>query len=492
MDSIVEAVAKWAAQRPERAAVIAEGQQITYEELWKEVRGFAAYLRSMGLKKGDRVVVKARNDIWYAVSCYGIHLAGCVHVPLEKTIEREGMRTTAEQLSPSLLISDIPVEGAAYPTVDSARVRDLAREHFDKALHFDFPRQEELCDILFTTGTTGKSKGVNVSHRAQVALVENVKYGMDMPSDNRFLAPNPINHAAGIRNLNICMFMGTTAILLDGYTDIKAFFAYIRDYRVTGIYMPPSAVRMILLLAGKELTKYADQIQYVHTSSAPFPEADRERLRELLPNTKLYITYGCSEAGRACVIEYSSSGRGDICVGKPTVHTRVLIVDDDRNEIQSSVNNQGLIAIAGDTVMEGYYNDPELTARTLVGGVVYTNDIGYIDGEGYLYVMGRRDDVINVGGLKLAPTEVEGVALWFPGVAECVCYPVKDKFSGVSPKMNIVEEPGADVDTAALREYMLQHLEAFKVPKQFEKVDAVPKTANGKIDRKVYKDANVI
>ena len=223
MDSIVEAVAKWAAQRPDTVAVIAEGQQITYEELWKEVRGFAAYLRSEGLTKGDRVVVKSKNDIWYAVSCFGIHLAGCVHVPLEKTIGQDGLRDVAEQLSPSLLISDVPVAGAAYPTVAPTRVRELAREHFDETLYFDLPRSEELCDILFTTGTTGKSKGVMVSHRAQVALAENVKYGIDMPSDNKLLVPNPINHAAGIRNLYICMFTGTTSVLLDGYTDIKTF-----------------------------------------------------------------------------------------------------------------------------------------------------------------------------------------------------------------------------------------------------------------------------
>lgn len=487
MDSIVEAVAKWAEQRPETVAIIAEEQKITYGELWKEIRGFAAYLQSLGLTKGDRVVVKAKNDIWYAVSCFGIHLAGCVHVPLEKTIEREGLKAVAEQLTPSLVISDITVEGMVYPNIDSAQVRELARKNFDETLHFDFPRPETLCDILFTTGTTGKSKGVKVSHRAQVALVENVTSGFDMPVDNKFLAPNPINHAAGIRNLNICMFMGTTIILLDGYTNLKAFFACIQDYHVTGIYMPPSAVRMILLLAGNELAKYRDQLQYIHTSSAPFPETDKERMRKLLPNTKLYVTYGCSEVGRACIIEYSKIGRGEGCVGRPTIHTRVLIVDNDRHEIQSSVNNQGLIAITGDTVMDGYYNDPELTAKTLVNGVVYTNDIGYIDEEGYLYVMGRRDDVINVGGLKIAPTEVEGVALRFPGVAECVCYPVKDRLGGISPKLNIVEEAGADVDTAALREYMLRHMEAYKVPKQIEKTKEIPKTANGKIDRKIYR-----
>ena len=486
MDSIVEAVAKWAAQRPERVAVIAERQQITYEELWKEIRGFAAYLRSVGLKKGDRVVVKAKHATWYAVACLGIHLAGCTFIPVEKHIGIEGLKSIAQRLSTAMVISDVNLAGVPYRILDSSSVLMLAESNFDETASFDFPQPKDMCDILFTTGTTGKPKGVMLSHRAVVAVAENVQHGIGIVDGNVYLIPSPMDHAAGIRNLYLCMLTGTTAVLLDGYANMKMLFDYIRDYYVTGVYLPPSAVRMILLLAGKELAKYAEQIQFVYTSSAPFPEADKERLTGLLPNTRLYYAYGCSEAGRSCIIDYSKLRGRDNCAGKPNINTRVFIVDDDRNEIQSSVNNQGLIAITGDTVMEGYYNDPELTARTLVDGVVYTNDVGYIAG-GYLYVMGRRDDVINVGGLKIAPTEVESVARRFPGVAECVCYPVKDKLSGVSPKMNIVEEPGADVDTAALQEYMLAQLESYKVPKRVEKVDSIAKTANGKIDRKVYR-----
>lgn len=488
MDSIVETVAKWSAQRPDTAAVIAEGQQITYKELWKEVCGFAVYLRSVGLAKGDRVVVKARHAIWYAVACLGVQLAGCTFIPVEKLIGIEGLKSIAERFSAAMVISDADIAGAPYRTLDSASVRSLAEVNLDKVVPFCFPQLGDLCDILFTTGTTGKPKGVMLSHRAVVAVAENVQHGIGISDSNKYLIPSPMDHAAGIRNLYLCMLTGTTAVLLDGYTNVKLLFEYIRDYHVTGIYLPPSAVRMLLLLAGKELAKYAEQIQFVYTSSAPFPEADKERLIDLLPNTRLYYAYGCSEAGRSCIIDYSKLRDRDNCAGKPNINSKVFIVDDDHNEIQSSVTNQGLIAITGDTVMEGYFNDPELTARTLVDGVVYTNDIGYIDGDGYLYVMGRRDDVINVGGLKIAPTEVEGVALRFPGVAECVCYPVKDRLMGVCPKLNIVEEPSADVDIVALREYMLHHLEAYKVPKQIEKTEFVPKTSNGKIDRKACRN----
>lgn len=487
MDSIVEAVAKWAVQTPDKVAVIAEGQQITYAELWRNIRGFAAYLKSEGLKNGDRVVVKAKHAIWYVVTCFGTHLAGCVFVPLEKTLGQEGLLELARQIDPKMLIADINIQTPNYKTLLSSSILKLAEEHYTEGQSFSFPISENICDILFTTGTTGRSKGVVLSHKAEVAVAENMQYGIDVQKDNVYLIPGPLNHAGGLRHVYLCIITGTTAVLLDGFTNVKLLFDYILNYHVTGIYMPPSAVRMMVMMASKELSKYAEQIRYVYTASAPLPGADKERLIDILPDTHLYFAYGCSEAGRACIIDYAKISGRDCCVGKPTIHTRILIVDDNRNEIQSSANNQGLIAITGDTVMEGYFNDPELTAKTLVNGVVYTNDIGYIDEEGYLYVVGRRDDVINVGGLKIAPTEVEGVVLRFPGVAECVCYPVKDRLGGIAPKLNIVEETGANVDISALREYMLRHLEAYKVPKQIEKVQSVPKTPNGKIDRKVYR-----
>lgn len=487
MNSIIEAVAKAAADKSDAVAVIAEGQQIIYGELWKEACGFAAYIQSMGFDKGSRIIVKAKHDIWYVVSCFGIQLAGCVHVPLEKTIGIEGLRDIAEQLSASMVISDLEIEDKRYQTVDSASVRDLATVHFKEGMQFEFPEPEDICDILFTTGTTGKPKGVMLSHRAVVAVAENVQYGTELPENNIYLIPSPINHAAGLRNIYVCMLTGATAVLLDGYTNVKKFFKYIHDYHVTSIYMPPSAVRMMLLLASKELAKYAEDIRFVFTSSALFPESDKESLCALLPTARLYNDYGCSEAGRACIIDYAKEKGKACCVGKPTQNTRILIVNDDRKEIKSSKDNHGLIAITGTTVMSGYFNDPVSTKEAMENGIVYTNDIGYIDEDGYLYVLGRRGDVINIGGLKIAPAEVENVVLRFPGVAECACFAVHDELGNVNVKLNFVEIDKAVVDISELREHISQNLEGFKVPKLFEKVETIPKTANGKIDRKVLK-----
>lgn len=486
MDSIVQALALNAQKYPDKVAVIAEDEQITYSELWREVQGFAQYLRSLGFEKGSRITVKSAPAIWFAVSCFGIHLSGNTQVPMEKTIGLNGVTNIATELSASLVISDIGA-GEGFKCISSDVVRKIGREYYRDDLSFDFPTPDMLCDIMFTTGTTGKSKGVMESHRAVVAVSENVQYGAEIPEDNIYLIPAPINHASAIRKLYVSILTGTTAVLLDGFTDIKKFFSYIDKYKVTSILMPPAAVRMILLLSGKKLSEYSDQLHHIHTGAAAFPEADKEKLCELLPNTRLYFAYGSSEAGCACMFDYAKHKGLISCVGKPNKNAHVFIVDDAHHEIQSSKANQGLIAISGDMLMSGYYNEPELTAGVLQDGVVYTNDIGYIDENGFVYMLGRQGDVINIGGLKIAPTEVEDVVIRFPGVAECACYAVPDRMGGVIPRLKVVPIKDATIDFTELRAHMAKYLEAFKIPKQMQLADSLPKTSNGKLDRKNLK-----
>lgn len=486
MQSIVSALAKYAEERPNRVAVIANDRKITYGELWREVQGFAAYISSFGFEKGSRIIVKSDSDIWFAVSCMAIHLSGNTHVPLEKTIGISGLESVAKELGASMVISNIEAKGD-FLLVDSADVRALGEENYKESLCFSFPTSDAVCDIMFTTGTTGKSKGVVLSHRAVVAVAENVQYGAGIIDENVYLVPAPINHASAIRKLYVSILTGTTVVLLDGFKDIKKFYKYIEDYSVTSILMPPAAVRMLLLLSKKQLAKYSEQLHHIHTGSAAFPEADKETLCEILPHTKLYFAYGSSEAGCVSMFDYSRHKGLISCVGQPNKNAHIFIVDDNRNEIQSSKENQGLIAIRGDVVMDGYYNEPELTKEVLSGDVVYTNDLGYIDEDGFVYMLGRRGDVISIGGLKIAPTEVENIVLRFNGIAECACFAVEDRMGGCVPKLNIVEEKGAEVDVAELKKFMAKHLEAFKIPKLVEKVQEIPKTANGKINRKVLK-----
>lgn len=488
MNSIVEELSKRARINPEKIAVIADDEStISYERLWKEVQGFAEYLKEQGVNASDRVVVKSSHSIEYIISCLGVHLLGAINVPVESTLKDDGLDAVVKEVDASTVIAN-----ENYKTnlkfIDIAKVREISSKCAPKEEITAFPDTNSIGDILFTTGTTGKSKGVVISHRAIVAVCENVIYGVGITEENVYLVPVPINHASGIRKIYITIATGGTVVLCNGFTDMKKFFGFVEKFNVTSILMPPSAIRIMVRLGKRQMKAIAGQLDHIHTGTAPLAESDKEKLCELLPGVKLIFAYGSSEAGCCCLYDYSRYPGRAGCVGKANCNAIIRIVDDDRNPIESSVNNTGTLAISGKMTMEGYYNEADLTSRVFENGVVYTSDIGYIDEEGFVYVLGRKDDVINLGGLKIAPTEVEGIALQFNGISECVYYGKEDAKGTLSINMDIVLEGDAQFDEKIFMDFLCEKLEAFKVPKKIHIVKEIHKTANGKINRKMYKN----
>lgn len=483
-DSIVEALYLQAKAQPDNIAVIDNNEdQISYADLWNEVKGFTAYMRAAGISAGDKIVIKSSHTISYVVSFLSAHLLGAISVPVEKSIGNDGLDSVAALMHAGLVIADD--YESELPVVPVSKVRELAASA-DADFEPVFPKSDDIADILFTTGTTGSSKGVMISHRAIIAVCENVIYGAEIPNGNVYMVPNPINHAAGIRKIYVSILTGTRVVLIDGFMNMKKFFRFANDYKVTSILMPPSAIRLMMLMAKKNMAALSDQLDHIHSGSAPLSDADKDRLRQTLPHTRLYFGYGSSEAGCSALYDYNEYSDLLNCSGKPNKNAEIFIVDEDRNVIESDKDHPGTVAVRGPMNMTGYYNEPELTASVLQDGVVYTTDLGYLE-DGFLYILGRKDDVINIGGLKIAPTEVESIALKFRGISECICYAPVDAKGNMVITMDVVMEKGAELDQTEFRNFMEESLESFKIPKTVKIVDEIAKTYNGKIDRKAYR-----
>lgn len=476
MRSIVKSIYQHSLHFPEKTAVIAQDRTVSYGSLWKMIRGMAVLFREKGLTEGQRVILEAHHTVEFLVMCYGIHLAGGVHVPVEHAAPADRVSAIAQEIDPGMVFTgEHPLEafGVALEALE-----DIPCENVE------FPRENMLQEILFTTGTTGKSKGVMITHYGQMNMCESQNAVLDYSVDNVWLIPTPMNHAAGLRKTHMSMVRGSTVLLMNGFMNLKLFFSNIRDYGVTSIYLPPAGVHYILMLASKELAKYDGQLDFLYSSSSALPGGDKEKLIALLPTVRKFDAYGGSEVGAVCYIDYNAH-RGDAaCVGKANPGVDIFIVDENYQPMENATReNPGIIAIRSNTVTAGYWNEPELTAETIRDGVIYMTDLGYID-DGYLYLVGRRDDVINVGGLKIAPTEVEDVALRHPAVNECVCIPYDDKVYGRVVKMLVKVNEGFTLDQKEMARYLEEKLEAYKVPKYMESIDAIPRTFNGKIDRK--------
>lgn len=476
MRSIVKCIYQHSCQYPNKTAIIGTDITVDYHGFWKMITAFAAVLKHNGVDKGDRVILEASHTVEYLVCVYGIQLAGGIDVPVESGSPKERIDEISKEITPKLVIT------GKHPL--SAFGKSLEELSSSNNVSVVFPEENQLQEILFTTGTTGKSKGVMVTHYAQMNMCESQNAVLNYSEENVWLIPTPMNHAAGLRKTHMSMVRGSTVLLIDGFKNLKLFFESMKKYKVTSLYLPPSAVHYILMLASKELAKYDRQLDFLYSSSSALPGGDKEKLIELLPHVRKFDAYGGSEVGAVCYIDYNSVNRGAGCVGKANDGVDIFIVDEDYKPMNASKDNPGIIAIRSNTVTAGYWNEPGITANAIHDGVIYMTDLGYIDDEGYLFLVGRRDDVINIGGLKVAPTEVEDVALRHPSIADCACVPFEDKTFGRVMKMYVVMKPNCEFEMDSIVSFLESKLEAYKIPKFIDCIPEIPKTYNGKTDRK--------
>lgn len=475
MRSIVKCIYEHSLTFPQKTAVIATDHTVDYAKLWKLISGTAMLLKKHGIQKGQRVILEADHTVEYLALCYGIHLCGGVHVPVEHNVPAERVAEIAREIEPSMILTG--AHPIAHLGVD---LMDMLEMNVGE---MEFPNEDMLQEILFTTGTTGKSKGVMITHGAQMNMCQSQNAILDFEIDNMWLIPTPMNHAAGLRKTHMSMVRGSSVLLMNGFTNLKLFFSNMREHHVTSIYLPPAGVHYILTLGAKELAKFNDQLDFIYSSSSALPSGDKEKLIALLPDVRKFDAYGGSEVGAVCYIDYNAV-RGDTrCVGKANPGVEIYTVDESYERVDATRENPAIIAIRSNTVTVGYWNEPELTAQTIRDGVIYMTDLGYME-NGYLYLVGRRDDVINVGGLKIAPTEVEDVAMQHPAVNECVCVPFDDRIFGRTVKMYVSLNAGFELNPKELAAFIGERLEAYKVPRFIEQIDEIPRTFNGKIDRK--------
>lgn len=486
--SIVEQIFDNAKKYPNKVAIVSEEKEYSYAHLFDLIKGYCAYLKSMGLKKGDMILARSNQSINYVVTYFAAHLAGLEITTVEKNTTVDSLYKMAETVGAKAVSTKLEEHNQLqkYLFIDS----------FDVLSHTDgdveditFPNENDMADILFTTGTTGTSKGIELTHKAVVCGAENMACGAHMARHTVLICPNPLSHSNAIKQLDATMISGGTFYILDGITDLNALFIAMNYHsKMVSIVLPPSGIRTIFQLAKDEFASFSNRLEYLMAATAPLPEPDRETLRQMFPSSRLYNHYGCSESSTISIYDFNEHKELKNCVGIATPNTNVMFVDDNRKVIKSSKDNMGLLAVSGGAVMTGYYKDPKQTAEILVDGVVYTKDVGYIDDNGFVFISGRNDDVINVGGLKVAPTEVESAAMGVESIADCICIGVADEVSGQALKLLLVPAKGAHMDIKEITEYLTNKLESYKVPHQYEEIDHVERTYNGKLNRKAYRE----
>lgn len=426
---------KWAGLHPTKPAIICDGETVTYSRLWEQ----ATQLSLQYMQEAPRAaVIRSTQSIGFLVTYFACHLAGRAIVPLENDCSERKFNDIQNEIS----ACSIP---------------------------------EQVADILYTTGTTGRQKGIMISHKAITADAENLISAMQFTEDLLFIVSGPINHIGSLSKVWPTIMVGATLCITSGMKDMNAFIKTFRlPYPRIATFLVPSSIRMLLKFARKDLTALADRIDFIETGASPMPQVDMDELCQILPNTRLYNTYASTETGIICTHNYNSDYCVAGCLGKPMKHSAVFITPE------------GYVACRGETLMEGYVGDEALTASVLHDGTIITSDQGKIDGQGRLHLTGRSGDIINIGGYKVNPVEVEDAALTFPEVADCICTASPHPVLGTALKLYIVPKEGSILTIKTLSAYLTQKLEHYKVPQFYSITDHIERTFNGKLNRILY------
>ena len=469
-DSMAARVRFYAGMTPDRLCVADPDEAMSYGAFWRRILEKAAALRARGIGPGDRVLARTAQRGDFLALHFGVHLLGGVFIPAAKELPPEGMRALAERLHPKIVLgnSRLEVQGGFEPAA--------------------MPAPGDTATILYTTGTTGASKGIVLSHTAEVAVAQNVFYGTHMEMDTVELVPMPISHSYGLRHVFGLLLGGRSAVLSDGVSMAGDLFGLMDRYGVNAISLTPAAVNVLRRVSGDRLGEYRDRLRYIQLGTAGVDPSMKAYLLALLPNSRLYQYYSSTEAGCACIQDFSHAVDSRR-VGRPAVNAHFEIVDDEGRPIESGEDRWGRIACLGPMNMTGYDGDPALTERAMSGGYVISGDIGYLDGEGYLCFVGRAGDIINAGGFKVAPQEVEAAAMATGVLTECACCGEPDEVLGQAPVLYAVPKPDCAFDPRAILAALSRSLEPYKLPRRVARLAALPRNAIGKVQRDRCREA---
>jgi fatty-acyl-CoA synthase len=467
-----------AARVPERIALHFADREWTYAELDGGVSRVAHELLAMGLEKGDRVAAYGKNSDAYVILYLACARAGLVHVPVNYNAVAAELEYLLEQSGSRVVFADAGL--AANVGRESHDLRERVREwavgaggeHREEGV-----RDDDLVQLLYTSGTTSKPKGAMMTHRAFIHEYMSCIQALDLREDDLPLHSLPLYHSAQMHVFMLpYLAIGATSHLVEA-PDVTDILDRVERDGVTSVFAPPTV--WVGVANHSELrTRDLSALKAAYYGASIMPVPVLQTLRQALPGVGFYNCFGQSEIGPlATVLRPEEHEQRPDSAGRPVMFVQVRVVDADGND--SPVGELGEVVYRSPQLCTGYWDKPEETAEAFAGGWFHSGDLVRADEEGYLYVVDRIKDVINTGGVLVASREVEEVLYEHPAVEECAVIGL--------PHERWIEAIAAVVVTHSevrgedLIAFARERLAAHKVPKSVHIVDELPKNPSGKL-----------
>ncbi len=505
-----------AERHPAATALVFRDNSLSYEALAATLTAAARGLTHLGLAPGERVAVYLPKRLETVCALFAATMAGGAFVPINPLLKPEQVDhilkdcnvrvlvTSTERaalLEPvlrerhdlrSLVLVDQNERSALFPqgqTLNWAELLDAS-----DSLPARRPIDQDMAAILYTSGSTGKPKGVVLSHRNMVCGAHSVAEYLDNRPEDRLLAVLPLSFDYGLSQLTTAFSVGARAVLMDYLLPRDVIRAVERE-AITGLAAVPPLWVQLARLDWPAAARHS--LRYITNSGGAMPKTTLEALRRTLPQTQPYLMYGLTEAFRSTYLPPEEIDRRPDSMGKAIPNAEILVVRDDGSPC--APGEPGELVHRGSLVSLGYWNDPQKTAErfrpvpghdpalTLPEMAVWSGDTVRVDEDGFIYFIGRKDDMIKTSGYRVSPTEVEEVIYAGGQVAEAVALGIPHPELGQAV-VAVVKPATDDFEAAALIQHCKRHLPGFMAPLQVLTRDTLPRNPNGKLDRKSLAD----
>lgn len=489
---------------PQKTALVADNKRLSYAELDNESDRFAQGLMKIGVQRHDRVAVYLDEPSNIVIALYGILKAGAAFVIINTSTKSRKLGYILENSAARALIADtsrlptvqnavetlqvnqeiiwtgnnVPSEGHSWNQLQEPSTSDLP---WPRIIDID------LSALIYTSGSTGEPKGVVSTHHNMISAARSIIQYIDNRHDDVILNVLPLSFDYGLYQVIMSVMFGGTIILEKSFAFPHLLLKRISEEQVTGFPLVPTIAAMLLQM--QDLNAYdLTSLRYLTNTGSVFPPDHIRRIRELMPEAKVFSMYGLTECKRTTFLPPEALDHHADSVGIAIPNCEVIVLREDGTNAQPG--EPGELVIRGSNVMQGYWNEPEMTDNCFRKGAwradvhLHSGDTFQQDEGGYLYFLARQNDMIKSRGERISAKEVEYTLCEIEGVAEAAVIGVPDEILGQALMAFIVTGKHCQLSEATVKKFCMGRVESFMVPKFIEFVPALPKNQHGKIDKK--------
>ncbi|OGL89758.1 hypothetical protein A3I45_04030 [Candidatus Uhrbacteria bacterium RIFCSPLOWO2_02_FULL_53_10] len=470
---------------PEKIGLVFQERSYTYREILRRVSALRASMDGQ-VHPGEVVALLLPNGPEFIFGYFGILKAGCTVLLLPANISDENLQYQMKKTRARFIVSSEPYKAKLQRTGLWERLK-----HFPVAEILEgadvspasLATPDGISTIIFTSGTTGEPKGVALRHRHVVAATKNICTYLQFQESDIDVNASSLSHSFGLGHIHCIFSVGGTVHLFRDTIDLRKILRTIVLERATTFGAVPAVLRLLVQHYPDELRACDLSLRFIQTNTSPLERSLVENIISCLPTTDFQYYYGLSEASRSTFITLNQQMERLASVGKPSPNVEVKVIGDSGERVVSG--EIGEICLRGAHVIDSYFENRE-ASKQIQDGWLHTGDVGFFDEEGYLYCKGRKGEMMNISGEKVAPEEIEQVVKLVSGVTDAAAIGIPDPVFGEVPKVFVsVEDPA--FETQKIIVACKATLESYKVPRAVEIIETIPRTANGKLCRNALK-----